>query len=67
MNNLSQIKPNMPIVCSKNMQFAISDHLEDEVTIKVNKDDKGRHHYIPLSWVTLVDDKIHSIAVQRRP
>ncbi len=28
-------------------------------TIKLAKDDKGQHHYIPMKWVTSVDDKVH--------
>ena len=27
--------------------------------IKLSKDANGRHHYIPLTWVTSVDDKVH--------
>ena len=55
----SKIKPHMPVVCSKNGQFAVVDHMEGTDTIKLAKDDKGQHHYIPLSWVRSVDDKIH--------
>jgi len=54
-----QIKPNTPVVCSKNGQFAVVDHMQGKDTIKLTKDDKGTHHYIPLSWVTSVDDKVH--------
>ncbi len=50
MINASQIKPNIPVVCSNNNQFAVVDHMEGTDTIKLNKDDKGQHHYIPLSW-----------------
>jgi hypothetical protein len=59
MINASQIKPNTPVVCSENGQFAIVDHMEGKDTIKLNKDAKGQHHYIPLSWVKSVDDKVH--------
>ncbi len=53
------IKPNTPVVCSKNGQLGIVDHMQGKETIKLMKDDKGTHHYIPLSWVTTVDDKVH--------
>jgi hypothetical protein len=53
------IKPNMPVVCSNNGQFAVVDHLEGRDLIKLARDSSGRHHYIPLSWVTSVDDKVH--------
>lgn len=53
------IKPGMPVVCSENGQFAIVDHIEGHSSIKLNKDPSGQHHYIPLVWVTSVDDKVH--------
>ena len=57
--NSSAIKPHMPVVCSKDKQFATVDHLEGTNAIKLAKDDSGQHHFIPLSWVTSVDDKVH--------
>jgi hypothetical protein len=53
------IHENMPVVCSQNGQFAVVDHLEGLAAIKLNKDDSGQHHYIPLAWVTSIDDKVH--------
>jgi hypothetical protein len=59
MINPSEIKPGMPVVCSDNGQFAVVDHLEGDKSIKVRRDEAGQHHYIPLAWVTEVDDKVH--------
>jgi hypothetical protein len=59
MIDVSQIKPHMPVVCSQDGQFAVVDHLEGKSSIKLTKDDKGLHHYIPLSWVRSVDGKVH--------
>jgi hypothetical protein len=59
MINANQIKPNTPVVCSDNGQFAVVDHMEGATSIKLNKDAKGQHHYIPMSWVKSVDDKVH--------
>lgn len=53
------IRPHMPVVCSNNRQFAVVDHVEGRDYIKLAKDDKGQHHYIPLTWVSSVDDKVH--------
>jgi hypothetical protein len=53
------IKPHMPVVCSNNGQFAVVDHIEGKDLIKLAKDASGQHHYIPLTWVTSVDDKVH--------
>ena len=55
----SQIKPKTPVVCSKDGQFAVVDHMQGTDSIKLEKDDKGVHHFIPLAWVTKVDDKVH--------
>ena len=59
MPNTNAIKPHMPVVCSKDKQFATVDHVEGPSAIKLTKDAKGEHHFIPLSWVTAVDDKVH--------
>lgn len=53
------IKPHMPVVCSEDNQFATVDHIEGHSSIKLAKDDNGQHHFIPLDWVTSVDDKVH--------
>jgi len=47
-----QIKPDMPVVCSQDGQFATVDHMEGPSTIKLTKDKTGQHHYIPVAWVT---------------
>ncbi len=59
MLNPSVIKPGMPVVCSENGQFAVVDHPQGKEWIKLRKDEAGQHHYIPLAWVTTVDDKVH--------
>ena len=51
MINTNTIKPEMPVVCSQDGQFATVDHLEGSNSIKLNKDESGQHHYIPLDWV----------------
>jgi hypothetical protein len=55
----ADIVPHAPVMCSKNGQFAVVDHMESNDTIKLAKDQSGQHHFIPLSWVTFVDDKVH--------
>lgn len=59
MVDVNQIKPHLPVVCSNNGQFAVVDHIEGSEMIKLAKDGSGKHHYIPLEWVTTVDDKVH--------
>lgn len=53
------IKPHMPVVGSNDGEFATVDHLEGSDAIKLTRDESGQHHYIPLDWVTSVDDKVH--------
>jgi len=54
--NTSEIKPDMPVVCSHDGQFATVDHLEGTNSIKLKKDKLGQHHYIPTSWVVSTAD-----------
>jgi hypothetical protein len=56
MINTDSIKPDMPVVCSQDGQFATVDHMEGKNTIKLKKDKTGQHHYIPVSWVTSTED-----------
>ncbi len=53
------INPHMPVVGSSGARFATVDHLDDGDMIKLTRDDSGQHHYIPLEWVTRVDDEVH--------
>lgn len=59
MIDVQKIQAHMPVVCSQNGQFAEVDHMEGRDTIKLKRDAQGQHHYIPASWVTTVDDKVH--------
>lgn len=56
---IQQIKPEMPVVCSEDGQFAVVDHIDGHDSIKLKKDKHGKHHFIPMSWVTSVDSKVH--------
>lgn len=53
------VKPGMKVLCSEDSQFGIVDRMEGNASLKLNKDDKGVHHYIPLAWVTRVDESVH--------
>jgi hypothetical protein len=56
---IKQIKAEMPVVCSEDGQFAVVDHMEGQDSIKLKKDKLGKHHFIPVNWVTMVDSKVH--------
>jgi hypothetical protein len=51
MTNVSEIKPEMPVVCSEDGQFGVVDHMEGSNYIKLKKDKSGEHHFIPMDWV----------------
>ena len=55
----TKIRPHMPVVSSDDKQFATVDHLDSGNTIKLTKDQQGHHHWIPMSWVSRIDDKVH--------
>lgn len=57
--NPSQIKEHMPVVCSDGGQFATVDHMDAGNTIKLTRDEQGNHHWIPMDWVTKVDEYVH--------
>ncbi len=59
MINAQEVKGDMPVVCSQDGQFAVVDHMEGQDQIKLKKDMTGKHHYIPLSWVTKIDEQVH--------
>lgn len=54
-----QIREHMPVLCSAGDQFATVDHLDRGDTIKLMKDERGQHHWIPLGWVSRVDEHVH--------
>ncbi|RYZ68405.1 MAG: DUF2171 domain-containing protein [Proteobacteria bacterium] len=54
-----KIKSDMAVVCSNDKPFAVVDHMDGHDTIKLKKDKEGVHHFIPASWVTQVDKKVH--------
>jgi hypothetical protein len=54
-----QIKEHMDVVGSDTNKFGTVDHLDSGETIKLTKDGEGNHHWIPLAWVTRVDERVH--------
>ncbi|MEJ7763812.1 MAG: DUF2171 domain-containing protein [Thermomicrobiales bacterium] len=56
----SQITEHMPILASDDQQVGVVDHLDGDA-IKLTKNDSadGQHHWIPLSWVSRVDEHVH--------
>ena len=57
--DITQIREHMPVVCSEGGQFATVDHMDGNDSIKLTKDNSGQHHWIPVAWVTRVDEHVH--------
>jgi len=53
------IKADMAVVSSDGREIAVVDHVQGTDAITLAKDSHGRPHYIPLTWVSSVDDKVH--------
>ena len=55
-----KIKEHMPVIGADGQQLGKVDHL-DGGAIKLTKNDSpdGQHHWIPMSWVTQVDEHVH--------
>jgi hypothetical protein len=53
------IRPQMAVVGSDGGELPSVDHIEGRNSIALAKDDQGQHHYIPLTWVQSVDDRVH--------
>ena len=58
MDNAKNIREHMPVIGSNGVQFALVDHMDGNY-IKLTKDDRGQHHWIPVEWTTRVDEHVH--------
>ena len=56
------IKEHMEVLGSDGKHVGTVDHLEGPSHIKLTKQDPnagGQHHFIPVSWVARVDQRVH--------
>jgi molybdenum cofactor cytidylyltransferase len=53
------IREHMPVVGSDSRDVGMVDGLAEPEMIKLTKDEEGNHHWIPLAWVTRVDESVH--------
>lgn len=51
MIDVNEIKAEMPVITAQAEEFAVVDHPVSDDLIKLNKDENGTHHFIPVSWV----------------
>jgi hypothetical protein len=57
--NTTMIREHMPVIDADGKQFATVDHLDRNDTIKLTRDSQGEHHWIPVAWVSHVDEHVH--------
>ena len=59
--NTSAIKEHMDVIASDGQKIGQVDHMEGTDKIKLTKHDApdGKHHLIPLNWVSKVDKQVH--------
>lgn len=58
----NDIKEHMEVVGSDGEHVGTVDHCEGTDIIKLTKSDAaagGEHHYIPMAWVTKIDQQVH--------
>ena len=57
----ASIKEHMEVIASDGQKIGTVDHLEGADKIKLTKHDApdGKHHLIPLNWVSRVDQHVH--------
>lgn len=62
MPDTSQIKEHMDVISSDRKMVGSVDHLDGPDRIKLTKQsspDGQHHHFIPLSWIDRVDQRVH--------
>jgi hypothetical protein len=59
--NAADIKEHMDVMASDGQKVGQVDHMEGKDKIKLTKHDApdGKHHFIPVSWVSKIDSKVH--------
>jgi hypothetical protein len=58
MTSPARIQKHMDVVSSKSEPLGMVDHI-DGSTLKLARDVVGQHHFVPLTWVDFIDEKIH--------
>ena len=62
MADIRQIKEHMEVLAADGKHVGTVDYLEGDSQIKLTKSDPtsgGKHHLIPVSWVSRIDQRVH--------
>jgi hypothetical protein len=59
--DIAKIKGHMDVIASDGQKIGTVDHLEGADKIKLTKHDApdGKHHLIPINWVSRIDQHVH--------
>ncbi len=59
--NSTAIKEHMDVIASDGQKVGQVDHMEGRDKIKLARHDApdGKHHLIPIDWVSKVDEDVH--------
>ena len=58
MVNPAHIQKHMDVVALNNEPLGMVDHIDGR-DLKLSRDIVGQHHFVPLTWIHHIDDKIH--------
>ena len=58
MINPAKIQKHMNVVSVENEPLGMVDHILGS-NLKLARDVVGQHHFVPLTWIDHIDDKIH--------
>jgi hypothetical protein len=54
----AKIQKHMDVVSSKSEPLGMVDHVAG-TDLKLARDVVGQHHFVPLTWIDYIDEKIH--------
>lgn len=54
----TKIQKHMDVVSSKHEPLGVVDHVAG-TDLKLSRDVVGQHHFVPLTWIDYIDEKIH--------
>jgi hypothetical protein len=55
---LPRIKPHMDVVSSRSEPLGMVDCIDGR-NLKLARDALGQHHFLPLTWVDVIDEQVH--------
>lgn len=54
-----KLRTGMRVLDTEGVRLGVVNRIVGETTVRLKKDEKGIPHFIPLAWVTAVDESVH--------